>query len=163
MRTITLAAAALVLLGWIGTARADSFTPGGIGVLADGRIVEEGQASFDPGSGDPWHYHPGDLWVIVVSGELTEERGCGTAPIVHRAGDAFHEPPGVVHQVTNTGTVPAVIIFSGVLPACFTNYNDQISVDGPSCRGDRDGDSKSEGEGKDLHIKAVRGPYACPL
>ena len=159
MRMRNLAAAAIALLGL--AAHADTFTPGGIGVLAEGRIVEEGQASFDPGSGDPWHYHPGDLWVIVLSGELTEERGCGTAPVVHRAGDAFHEPPGVVHQVTNTGKVPAVIIFSGVLPACFTNFNDQISVDGPNCRSD--GDGAHEGKGEDLAVAPVPGPYTCPL
>ena len=132
-------------------ARADTFTPGGIGFLPDGQLVEEGMATFDPGSGDPWHYHPGNVWVIIVSGELTEERGCGTKPVVHRAGQAFHEPPGVVHQVTNTGLSPAVIIFTGVLPACFTNFNDQINVDGPSCDGDGD------------RIKPVRGPYPCPL
>ena len=147
----SLFAVAVILVGAMSAARADSFTPGGTGVLPDGSIVEEGQVSFDPGSGDPWHYHPGDLWVIVLSGELTEERGCGTAPTVHRAGDAFHEPPGLIHQVTNTGSVPAVIIFSGVLPACFTNFNDQISVNGPIC------------EGKSDLLKPVHGPYACPL
>ena len=159
MRIRNVVAAALALLGF--SAHADSFTPGGTGVLTDGRIVEEGQASFDPGSGDPWHYHPGDLWVIVLSGELTEERGCGTTPVVYRAGSAFHEPAGIVHQVTNTGTVPAVIIFSGVLPACFTNFNDQISVDGPYCTSD--GDSSHEGKDEDLSVAPVPGPYACPL
>lgn len=144
-------ALALLLLCLPAAARADTFTPGGTGVLPDRRVVEEGQVSFDPGSGDPWHYHPGDLWVIVLSGELTEERGCGGAPTVYRAGQAFHEPAGVVHQVTNTGSVPAVILFTGVLPACFTNFNDQISVNGPSC----------DPEGEELRV--VRGPYACPL
>ena len=159
MRMIKFIAAAVAL--FVGAAHADSFTPGGTGVLPSGQIVEEGQASFDPGSGDPWHYHPGDLWVIVLSGELTEERGCGTTPVVYRAGSAFHEPAGIVHQVTNTGTVPAVIIFSGVLPACFTNFNDQISVDGPYCTSD--GDSSHEGKDEDLSVAPVPGPYACPL
>jgi quercetin dioxygenase-like cupin family protein len=49
-----------------------------------------------------WHYHPGDLYGVVRQGTLTENLGCGRVKDFP-AGTAFHDPAGVVHQVSNTG------------------------------------------------------------
>ncbi len=116
-------------------AHAFSFTPNGIGVLPDGKLAESYELSFDPDESFPWHFHPGTLNVIVTQGTLTEDRGCGQPLLVHNAGSAFQEPPGVVHMVTNNGSQTVVLQISGVIPSCFNNYNDDVEVGGPDCSG----------------------------
>jgi quercetin dioxygenase-like cupin family protein len=148
MRKLSCAIGLLVSLS-VGTAKADDFTPIGVASLPDGTILEQGILTLDPGSGDPWHYHPGNLWVQVLSGEITEQKGCGIPAHVYHAGQAFHEEPGIIHEITNTGTGQAVLAFVGILPGCFTDFNDQISVSGPVCDG-RHGPRR------------VHAPYACP-
>jgi hypothetical protein len=93
------------------------------------------QVTFAPGEAFPWHFHPGPLWGVIVSGTLTEDEGCGTALNVYPAGSAFSETPGRVHRVFNNGTEPVVINFTTVVPPCYANYNSTIFVDGPRCEG----------------------------
>jgi quercetin dioxygenase-like cupin family protein len=64
------------------------------------------QITMQPGDVIAWHYHPGRAYVIVKSGTITEDEGCGGSE-VFSAGQAFEEPIPRVHQVRNTGTVPA--------------------------------------------------------
>ena len=116
-------------------ARAFDFVPFGEGTLASGNIVSMFQVTFEPGESFPWHFHPGPLWGVIVSGTLTEDEGCGTALNVYPAGSAFSETPGRVHRVFNYGTEPVVINFAAVLPPCYANYNNSIFVDGPRCEG----------------------------
>src|SRR5262249_8476595 len=90
------------------------------------------------GESVPWHFHPGPLWGIIVSGTPTEDEGCGGNLNVYQAGSAFSETPGRVHRVFNYGTEPVVIVFTGITPACFKDYNLTIFVpDGPRCEGQR--------------------------
>ena len=93
------------------------------------------QVTFAPGESFPWHFHPGPLWGVIVSGTLTEDEGCGTALNVYPAGSAFSETPGRVHRVFNYGTEPVVINVAGVFPPCYANYNSNIFVNGPRCEG----------------------------
>ena len=124
-------------------ASAFDFVPFGEGTLESGEIVSMYQVTFAPGQSFPWHFHPGPLWGVIVSGTLTEDEGCGTALNVYPAGSAFSETPGRVHRVFNYGTEPVVINFAAVLPPCYANYNNAIFVDGPRCEG-RSGRSQLE-------------------
>src|SRR6059058_1223049 len=64
--------------------------------------------TLQPGDVIPWHYHPGKVYVVVQSGTITEDSGCGGSE-VFTAGQAFEEPIPRVHQVRNTGTEAAVL------------------------------------------------------
>jgi quercetin dioxygenase-like cupin family protein len=111
------------------------FVPFGEGTLPNGKIVSMYQVTFAPGESFPWHFHPGPLWGVIVSGTLTEDEGCGTALNVYPAGTAFSETAGRVHRVFNYGTEPVVINVVGIFPPCYANYNSNIFVDGPRCEG----------------------------
>jgi quercetin dioxygenase-like cupin family protein len=129
--------------------RADEFNPIASASLPDGEIAETYTFTLDPGSTSGWHYHQGLIWVEVISGSLTEDRGCGLPLVEHQAGTAFAEVPGVVHTVTNTGNVTAVPALEGVGPSCTADYNDLVPVSGPSCN--KAGNKP----------KRIEGPY-CP-
>src|SRR5690242_10227448 len=94
-------------------ARAFDFVPFGEGTLENGNIVSMFQVTFEPGEAFPWHFHPGPLWGVIVSGTLTEDEACGTPLNVYPAGSAFSETPGRVHHVFNYGAEPVVINFAG--------------------------------------------------
>ena len=118
-----------------GLARAETFTPIASAPLPDGTIAESYTVTFDPGNSSGWHYHQGNVWVEVVSGTLTEDRGCGQPLEVHEAGTAFAENPGVIHNVTNTGAATVTLAVQGVGPACTADFNDLVLVNGPRCNG----------------------------
>src|ERR1043166_8405517 len=59
-------------------ASAFDFVPFGEGTLPNGKIVSMFQVAFAPGESFPWHFHPGPLWGVIISGTLTEDEGCGT-------------------------------------------------------------------------------------
>jgi quercetin dioxygenase-like cupin family protein len=111
------------------------FTPIALGQLPDGSWVEQYSVTFYAGESFPWHFHPGPLAIVVVQGDLTENRGCGAPLEVHHAGEAFTEAPGVVHEVVNNGTLPVILYISGILPPCYGDFNDAILVDAPRCNG----------------------------
>jgi quercetin dioxygenase-like cupin family protein len=141
---VVMAAIFAMILGalvFTSPAHAFSFNPIGLGQLPNGEWVEQYTVTFDPGEVFPWHFHPGFVAAIMVTGELTEDHGCGEAPIVHSEGEAFTEKPGAVHMVTNEGTVPATVAVSGTLPQCYGDFHDSIFVDGPTCNG-KSGQSK---------------------
>jgi quercetin dioxygenase-like cupin family protein len=117
------------------SARGLSFLPLGEGILPSGDIVSMFQVTFAPGEAFPWHFHPGPLWGVIVSGTLTEDEGCGSMLNVYPAGSAFAETPGRVHRVFNNGTVPVVINFTSIAAPCYANYNITIFVNGPHCEG----------------------------
>ena len=52
--------------------------------------IRMAQVILNPGDTIPWHYHPGRAYVIVKTGTVTEEFGCGGTE-QHSAGDAFEE------------------------------------------------------------------------
>ena len=73
--------------------------------------------TIQPGGTAGWHSHPGPQFVVVKSGTVTMylvEASC--APKVFTVGDAWIDLPGMVHTVTNEGTVPAEIVATGVNP-----------------------------------------------
>jgi len=101
--------------------------------LPDGEVVEQYTFTLCPGEETGWHYHQGNIWVVVISGTLTEDRGCNQPLEVHNAGTAFAELPGVVHNVTNSGNAIATVAVQGVGPSCTAGFNDLVPLNGPVC------------------------------
>jgi quercetin dioxygenase-like cupin family protein len=122
-------------LGLAERGRAALFEPTAVAQTDDGQWVEEYTFTLYPGESVPWHYHAGWLAIIVTSGSLTEDRGCGAPLETHGAGAAFTEAPGVVHSVVNNGATPVVLLISGVMPSCYGGYNDILFIDAPRCEG----------------------------
>jgi quercetin dioxygenase-like cupin family protein len=133
----TLAAAALATAlasGLSSAAMALDFMPLGEGALPSGSYVEDFQFTILPGETVPWHYHPGKIYGVVVSGTLTEDHGCGQLPGQLGAGSAFIEQAGAIHRVFNYGTEPVVIVFTFIVPAANKDYNGiTLFVNGPRC------------------------------
>lgn len=67
-----------------------------------------------PGAWTPEHHHGGQVQNMVLEGEVTF-RHDGTET-VHGVGESFVEQPGVVGQVGNNGTTPAVVFVTALLP-----------------------------------------------
>ena len=61
-----------------------------------------GTAEFAPGATTGRHTHPGDEYGIVLQGTL-EFRLEGREPRRASAGEAFHNPKGVIHETRNVG------------------------------------------------------------
>jgi quercetin dioxygenase-like cupin family protein len=116
-------------------AQAIGFVPYGEGALPSGDLVQSYQVTLSPGEVFPWHYHPGVVYAVIVSGTLTEDEGCGRQLQYVNAGSAFSETPGRVHQVFNLGSVPVVITVTLVVPPAYSGYNSNIFVGGPRCEG----------------------------
>src|SRR2546429_317160 len=92
-------------------------------------LVTMTKITLQPGDVVPWHYHPGKVYVIVQSGTITEDSGCGGSEVL-TAGEAFEEPIPRVHQVRNTGTEPAVLLSTLISPP---GQPLAISTGGPLC------------------------------
>ncbi|MEU1425268.1 cupin domain-containing protein [Kitasatospora sp. NPDC005751] len=67
--------------------------------------------TLPPGASTGWHYHPGRVDVVVLSGTLTRTLHDGRVE-VSRAGESLVEEAGPVHVHVgrNHGTVPVVLI-----------------------------------------------------
>jgi quercetin dioxygenase-like cupin family protein len=99
-------------------------------VLFDGPAdIAVSQITMQPGDIIPWHYHPGRAYVIVKTGTVREDDGCGGSE-VFTAGQAFEEPIPRVHQVTNTGSVPAELYATVIAPA---GQPRTVNTAGPLC------------------------------
>ncbi|WP_051711850.1 cupin domain-containing protein [Streptomyces sp. NRRL S-350] len=70
-----------------------------------------------PGASTGWHYHPGRVDVVVLSGTLTRTLHDGRVEI-SRAGDSLVEEAGPVHVHVgrNLGTEPVVLIANYAAP-----------------------------------------------
>jgi quercetin dioxygenase-like cupin family protein len=126
--------------GLSSTAKASDFVPLGEGALPSGNLVQNFQFTLFPGETVPWHYHPGHIYGVIVSGTLTEEKGCGRPFDVITAGSAFAERPRQIHRVFNHGTEPVVIVFTFIVPPRYAGYTGTIFVDGPRCEDEHEED-----------------------
>src|SRR5215472_11811251 len=59
-----------------------------------------------PGSGNPFHRHPGDQWTAIQEGEITFTIK-GQPPVVLKAGDGNYVPRGIIHRQQNLSDKPA--------------------------------------------------------
>lgn len=92
--------------------------------------------TINPGGTTGWHYHPGKVVAVVVSGTLTRTlaKDDGTCTVITSVpGDAFVEESGDrhVHNGRNLGKKPVVLHATYILPK-----NSPVSVDAkdPGCR-----------------------------
>ncbi|HEX2863653.1 MAG TPA: cupin domain-containing protein [Deinococcales bacterium] len=68
---------------------------------------------FPPGSVYPLHSHGGPVIALVTEGEITLSQN-GTSK-VYKAGQGFNEPFGQIHEASNQGKVPAVVVVTYLL------------------------------------------------
>jgi quercetin dioxygenase-like cupin family protein len=68
-----------------------------------GQEVIQTVVSLEPGVVAPWHRHPGEEIIYVLSGTLVYEVEGQPAKTL-RAGDVLFVPAGVAHSVTNIGS-----------------------------------------------------------
>jgi quercetin dioxygenase-like cupin family protein len=114
-------------------AKAFDFVPLGEGVLPSGKYVQNFKFTIFPGESVPWHYHPGQIYGVIVNGTITEDKGCGRPVDTITAGSAFSEAPRAIHRVFNYGTDPVEIVFTFIVPPAFAGYTGTIYVNGPRC------------------------------
>lgn len=62
-----------------------------------------------PGGSSGRHTHPGDCYGTVFEGKV-EVRVDGREPRLVSAGDAWHNPRGVVHELRNVGDSPVRVV-----------------------------------------------------
>ncbi|HEY5835141.1 cupin domain-containing protein [Streptomyces sp.] len=75
------------------------------------------EITLAPGQSTGWHYHPGEVLVVVRSGALTRYEAEGTCS-VHTAGQAFMERAGAmnIHMGRNRGTTPVTLCLMYIKP-----------------------------------------------
>jgi quercetin dioxygenase-like cupin family protein len=61
---------------------------------------------WPPGAGTGLHTHPGDEYTTVLEGEIVG-RIDGNEAKTYATGQSYHNEPGVVHEGSNKGSVPA--------------------------------------------------------
>jgi quercetin dioxygenase-like cupin family protein len=88
-------------------------------------------ATYAAGEQTPWHYHPGNGYVIVKSGSILNLEPCGGSQ-VFVAGQAFFEEGGHIHRAIPSATEPTNIVFISVVPE---GRPRTIPVDAPICVG----------------------------
>ena len=80
-----------------------------------GRDLRMRRLVVQPGGIVPLHSHVGrPALIIVVTGEVTENRSTCSVGIVHKAGEIASESDGISHWWKNTGTVPAILLSADV-------------------------------------------------
>ena len=85
--------------------------------------------TYPVGSTSGWHAHPGIVVAVVEQGVVKREIGC--AAQVFGVNEAFTE--AAPHQVTNVGTVPAVLKITQMFPAEYELKDLRIDQPAPSC------------------------------
>ncbi|MHB8654138.1 MAG: cupin domain-containing protein [Terriglobia bacterium] len=82
--------------------------------------VQVAAFKLGPTESTPWHYHEGLAYVVLQSGTVTEDEGCGNVQ-TFSAGSGFIETPGTVHRVINSSaTDDAIIYWSTAYPSSVT-------------------------------------------
>jgi quercetin dioxygenase-like cupin family protein len=67
-----------------------------------------------PGGTTGRHTHPGDEYTVVIQGTL-ELRADGREPQRVTAGQAYHNPRGLVHEARNVGDGPARVSITFII------------------------------------------------
>ncbi|MFL6602504.1 MAG: cupin domain-containing protein [Steroidobacteraceae bacterium] len=68
--------------------------------------------NYAPGGKSPKHVHAGSVFAYVLSGSIRSENSATGPAKVYATGEAFFEPPGSVHLVSENGssTEPASLL-----------------------------------------------------
>jgi quercetin dioxygenase-like cupin family protein len=70
------------------------------------------------GADTGWHTHPGDEYATVLEGEvgIITKTGGAQSYHVYKAGEAYHNVRGVVHDARNVGAGPAKTVVVLIAP-----------------------------------------------
>jgi quercetin dioxygenase-like cupin family protein len=79
--------------------------------LPDGSELVAVEVRFPPGAAALPHRHPAFVYAYVVSGTIVSALN-GEEPRTYRAGQSWHEEPGVLHRVTRNPSArkPATLL-----------------------------------------------------
>lgn len=75
--------------------------------------------SYAPGASSPRHAHAGSVMAYVLSGAIRSQNSATGAAKIYEAGEAFFEPPGSVHLISEnaSSSQPATLLAVFVAPA----------------------------------------------
>ncbi len=77
-----------------------------------GKTLTAVLVSYPPGGKSTKHHHAGSVFAFVVTGAIRSENSATGPSKVYRAGEAFFEPPGSEHLVSQnaSATEPASLL-----------------------------------------------------
>lgn len=114
IRTMTISCAALlagalILAAPVRTASADDAAkvkPVASEKLANvpGKSITAVVVSYEPGGKSKAHHHAGSVLAYVLSGEIRSENSATGAVRVYKAGEAFFEPAGSTHLISENAS-----------------------------------------------------------
>ncbi|MEZ5668949.1 MAG: cupin domain-containing protein [Alphaproteobacteria bacterium] len=83
-----------------------------------GHLLRTRMLVVQPGGVVPFHSHAmRPALIYMLEGEMSEFSSTCIVPIVHRAGEIAEETVGVAHWWQNTGSVPARLLSSDIVPS----------------------------------------------
>jgi quercetin dioxygenase-like cupin family protein len=80
----------------------------------DSKVAVIVTGELPPGGTTGRHTHPGDEYTLVLEGTL-ELRADGRAPRRVSAGEAYHNPRGLIHEARNVGDGPARVSITFII------------------------------------------------
>jgi quercetin dioxygenase-like cupin family protein len=77
-----------------------------------GKNLSAALVTYPPGGKSGKHHHAGSVFAFVVSGAIRSETSVGGPVKVYKAGEAFFEPPGAEHLISENAsdTEPASLL-----------------------------------------------------
>jgi quercetin dioxygenase-like cupin family protein len=69
-----------------------------------GKSLSAVVVNYAPGAKSPTHHHSGSVFAFILSGKIRSEVTPGGPVKVYNAGDAFFEPPGSSHLVSENAS-----------------------------------------------------------
>lgn len=86
-----------------------------VDLSSPGKEAVTARAELPPGASSGKHTHPGEELGYVLEGSLKMTVGADGGTRQLKAGEAFAIPAGAVHEATNTGAGPAVVVSTYVV------------------------------------------------
>jgi quercetin dioxygenase-like cupin family protein len=89
--------------------------------------------SYAPGASSPRHAHAGSVMAYVLSGAIRSQNSATGAARIYEAGEAFFEPPGSVHLISEnaSSSQPATLLAIFVAPAGATLTRVEPKIEKP--------------------------------
>jgi quercetin dioxygenase-like cupin family protein len=89
--------------------------------------------SYAPGASSPRHAHAGSVLAYVLSGAIRSQNSATGAARIYEVGEAFFEPPGSVHLVSEnaSSSQPATLLAIFVAPAGATLTRVEPEIEKP--------------------------------
>lgn len=69
-----------------------------------GKILSAALVTYPPGGKSGKHHHAGSVFAFVVSGAIRSQTSVGGPAKIYKAGEAFFEPPGAEHLISENAS-----------------------------------------------------------